>query len=302
MILSDILFSPHARVWNLRLLLLETIGVAAFLGATLSPDLQALSCGETVCYLPWYLLFPTFGFILLHHLGFIIDWPIPGLALIDLIMIFIEACGIAAGFFFTTFGIWQIEGVFPTIFKFACIPLGLSLTLSMIFRVATIIRSNGRFFRQRFVFLGGCTGTNPAYTSTAILLNRSVARPLVRGESVIVIIARALILSCIGVGVPVFGIYAMIISPLHASISTRTVTTFAAGDLGFPPGNVTFDMGYFNFAFDETSDSDFSVNRVSVGQDNCSVTFVDSYIDRLVECPFTWASVAGPSALKPISI
>ncbi|KAF8161834.1 hypothetical protein K438DRAFT_1859514 [Mycena galopus ATCC 62051] len=61
-------------------------------------------------------------------------------------------------------------------------------------------------------------------------------------------------------------------------------------------------MGYFNFAFDETSDSDFSVNRVSVGQDNCSVTFVDSYTDRLVECPFTWASVAGPSALKPISI
>ncbi|KAJ7893416.1 hypothetical protein B0H14DRAFT_890896 [Mycena olivaceomarginata] len=164
----------------------------------------------------------------------------------------------------------------------------------MIFRTATIIRSNGRFFRQRFVFLGACIPSNPPYTPTAILLNRSVARPLVRGESVVIIIARALILSCIAVGVPIFGIYAVVISPIRASVYTRSVATFATADLGSPPGNITFGMVYSTFDFTQPY-ADFAVNSVNVPYlnqlINCPVTWEDHESERLVECPLPWTSL-----------
>ncbi|KAJ7314947.1 hypothetical protein DFH08DRAFT_424332 [Mycena albidolilacea] len=244
--LSDLLFSAPARVWNLRLLLLETIGLSTFLIITFPFRFSAsVSLGQSF-YLPWEVLFSTFGLVLLHHVGFVRNWPIPSLAVVDLVFLLIEAIGITAGFFFVSSweAYWSSETsslVFPSPLKFACVPLGLSLTLSIIFRTATIIRTNGRFYRQRFVFLGACMLSNPPYTPTAILLNRSVARPLVRGESVVIIIARAMILSCIAVGVPIFGIYATIISPIRASVYTRSVATFS-GDLGFPPGNITFGL------------------------------------------------------------
>jgi hypothetical protein len=58
--LPDIFFSAPARVWNLRLLLLETIGLSTFLIIT----------GVLYWfYLPWEVLLPTFGLILLHHVG-----------------------------------------------------------------------------------------------------------------------------------------------------------------------------------------------------------------------------------------
>jgi hypothetical protein len=63
-----------------------------------------------------------------------------------------------------------------------------------------------------------------------------------RGESVAIITVRAFVLSCIGLAVPAFGIYAMVVSPIRAQIYTRSVATFAAGDLGSPSGNATFVM------------------------------------------------------------
>ncbi|KAJ6483130.1 hypothetical protein C8R45DRAFT_1000653 [Mycena sanguinolenta] len=296
MTLPGFLFSPHARVWNLRSLLLETVAVIAFLIPTIPSEPGS---EELLFYLPWDILFPTLSCILIHHASFVINWRIPGLALIDLILLFLEICGLAAGFLFVDLpdAIWAERTTFPTWVKFACIPLGVSLILSIIFRISTIIRSDGRFFRQRFAFLGACVRSSPPYTSTAILLNRSVARPLVRGESVIIILARALILSCIAVGIPIFGIYSMVISPIHASVYTRSVATFATGDLKSPPGNVTFLMSYFGFdANSVLSTGDFSVNHVGVSifdnQIACGVTFENPGVERLVECPSApWASL-----------
>jgi hypothetical protein len=62
MILSDVLFSSPVRVWNLRLLLLETIGVSTYLVITF--PFHTL---DGLYYLPWGILFSTFGLILLHH-------------------------------------------------------------------------------------------------------------------------------------------------------------------------------------------------------------------------------------------
>ncbi|KAF7357203.1 Short-chain dehydrogenase/reductase family protein [Mycena sanguinolenta] len=296
MILFRLFFSPHARVWNLRLLLLVTLTAIAFLITTIPSAAQERYSSPTI-YMPWAILLPTLCCIVIHHAAFVIHWPIPSLAVIDLILLFFELCGLAAGFVFVDLPESLWTGTFPTLLKFACVPLGLPLILSMIFRIATIVRSDGRFFRQEFVFLGACSRPNPPYTPAAILLNRSVARPLVRGESVIIIFARALILSCIAVGIPVFGIYAMVINPIHASVYTRSVAKFATADLGSPPGNVTFLMSYFGFdgsaAF---STDDFSVNHVVVSnlttQVDCVVTFEVAQVERLVECPSApWTSL-----------
>ncbi|KAF7350840.1 hypothetical protein MSAN_01646000 [Mycena sanguinolenta] len=242
--------------------------------------------------LPWEILFPTIGFILLHHVASVNDWPTPGLAIVDLILILLEGCGILAGVL-CIIGPWA--NLFLSPFRVAFIPLGLSLALSVIFRTATIVRSRGRFFRQRFALLGACTRANPAYTPAAILLNRSISRPLVRGESMIIIVARALTLTCIALGVPVFGIYAMVISPIRASVYTRSVATFATGGLGLPNGNVLFLMGLFGINGSITTPSDFVVNQVTVMDVatpiNCSVTSQTPQVQRLVECPVPWGSL-----------
>ncbi|KAF7350850.1 hypothetical protein MSAN_01647100 [Mycena sanguinolenta] len=291
MILPSFLFSPHARVWNLRLLLLGTLGLSGFLVATLSSAGAEYSSPGRPLISPYPILLPTFGCMFLHHLGLIINWPIPRLAIVDLILVFLESCGITVGFHLAAS--WQ---ELPTLFKFAWIPLDLSLILSIIFRIATMVRSEGRFFHQKFVFLGACTRSSPLYTPTAILLNRSVARPLVRGESMIIILARALVLTCISLGVPVFGIYAIVLNPIHASIYTRSVATFSVADLSPPPGNITFLMGLFqtNAPFSNSSTiPDFSVNNVAVAVTgyegaNCSVTFEEIGTQRLVECSQRW--------------
>ncbi|KAJ7095045.1 hypothetical protein C8R44DRAFT_989592 [Mycena epipterygia] len=289
---TSILFSPTTRVWNLRVLVLETIAACVLLALALPSD---PTFDEPIFYLPWEILFPTFGFILVHHLSFVFDWPMPCLAIIDFILIFLEVCGMAAGFVFMNIGVWGELNIFSTPLRFAFVPLGLSLSISVTFRVATIIRSNGRFFRQRFTFLGCCTPLKPPYTPMAVILNRSIGRPLVRGESVAIITARAFVLSCIGLAVPAFGIYAMVVSPIRAQIYTRSVATFAAGDLGSPPGNATFVMGYWSQSF-----GDYSINFVAVQADgpeshNCSVTFEDLISQRLVECPLPWTSVLSVS-------
>ncbi|KAF7350849.1 hypothetical protein MSAN_01647000 [Mycena sanguinolenta] len=305
MFLSTFLFSPHARVWNLRLLLLGTLGVCAFLAVAFPSEKPQPMI--PFFYLPWQILFPTLSCIFIHHVIFVINWPFC-LAIVDLILNFLEIGGITVGFVFLDSwnpGNSQNDTV-STLLKFSCIPLGLSLVFSIIFRLATIVRSDGSHLVQRFAFLGACTRSNPPYTPTTILLNRSVARPLVRGESVIIILARALILSCIAVGIPIFGIYSMVISPINASVYTRSVATLpASGQLDSSPGNVTFLM--VNFAWNASAalklpPDDFSVNQVTVSaiqkHFNCSVTF-EGNEERLVECPSVkWANLDEGSSIS----
>ncbi|KAF7350853.1 Short-chain dehydrogenase/reductase family protein [Mycena sanguinolenta] len=197
---------------------------------------------------PREILHPTIGFILLHHVAFVNDWPTPGLAIVDLILILLEGC--AEDSFVNGLHSWEHahKRALPT-------------------------------------------------PPTTILLNRSVARPLVRGESMVIIVARALTLTCIALGVPVFGIYAMVISPIQASVYTRSVATFATGGLGLPNGNVTFLLGLFGINSSISTSSDFAVNQVTVLTQSlpdplpCSVASETPQVERLVECPLAWASL-----------
>ncbi|KAJ6517833.1 hypothetical protein DFH09DRAFT_1098629 [Mycena vulgaris] len=121
----------------------------------------------------------------------------------------------------------------------------LALMLSTVFRIATVIKTKGGIW-QRFEFLGCCMRAHPPYTPSSILLNRSVARPLVRGESRAIILVRAAVLSCIVLGVPAFGVYLVVVVPLNAQIYTRS--SGRSGGDRTPPGNATLVVNLFRDA------------------------------------------------------
>ncbi|KAJ7355983.1 hypothetical protein DFH08DRAFT_1053717 [Mycena albidolilacea] len=146
-------------------------------------------------------------FFLLSNIPVIVvifKWPVRGLAAIDLSVVVIEL-GLLVMIYIIT------------IFSPVYIPSLILLFFSLVFRIATVVKTKELLLTQRLAFLGGCTQINPPYTPQSILLNRSLARPLVRGESKYIIFARAFILSCIAPGVPAFGIFAVVIRPIKSA-------------------------------------------------------------------------------------
>ncbi|KAJ7090697.1 hypothetical protein C8R44DRAFT_891861 [Mycena epipterygia] len=168
----------------------------------------------------------------------------------------------------------------------------LLLLFSAAFRTATIIACNDKLFNQRFAFLGGCTRTHPPFTPLTILLNRSLARPLVRGESKPITLIRAVTLTCMGVGVPLFGIYAIIIQPVGAQVSTQMILG-VPGHPGYvfqdPPGNATIGIPDLSYA----GSRNFAVVSATLGSNeviNCSATS-GSWDDNYVQCPVSWRDI-----------
>ncbi|KAJ7844488.1 hypothetical protein B0H13DRAFT_1908878 [Mycena leptocephala] len=184
------LFSPTARVYNLRFLLVinvATLVCFVILASAFKSDLQldlrfdpgviipfarGISFGLTSC-----------AVIPVHQVIVLFAWRIRGLAAIDLAILTMETGVI--GYLVRWY--W-IE---TPLFEFLIMQL-VALALSALFRLATILKSKDKFFRQRFYFLGGCTPVDPPYRALSILLNRSLSRPLVRGESTVIIFARTL--------------------------------------------------------------------------------------------------------------
>ncbi|KAJ7807338.1 hypothetical protein B0H14DRAFT_1535555 [Mycena olivaceomarginata] len=233
MILSTILTSPTARVYNLRFLLLVDISLVV-LGAMNLPHLDP---SPNQFYSPVgarYLLGFFCGLaIFVHHTLAIFDWPMRGLASVDLGAVVIEIGVLVYLLVMSVMGFWWW-------LMLLSLPLG-PLLISLLFRIVTVIKTKERFSRQRFRFLGCCTGSNPSYTWLSIILNRSLARPLVRGESMYIIVSRALVLSCVALGVPAFGIYSTVIMPLTTVVSIRRVREAPWAGIA-PPSSVTIVM------------------------------------------------------------
>lgn len=141
----------------------------------------------------------------------------------------------------------------------------LALLLSSSFRISTIIKTRGRNWTQRFEFLGCCTPTQPAYTPVTIVFTRSLTRPVVRydetpnaipkpiespsaprGESRYIIAARAVILTCIALGVPAYGIYTIFIQAFAVEVYTRTSMTEWLTDDALS-GNATIYLVWMSF-------------------------------------------------------
>jgi hypothetical protein len=55
-----------------------------------------------------------------------------------------------------------------------------TLVISVVFRCATMVKTTSKMTKQRFTFLGCCAAVYPSYSPLSILLNRSLSRPLVR--------------------------------------------------------------------------------------------------------------------------
>ncbi|KAJ6543067.1 hypothetical protein B0H19DRAFT_1268240 [Mycena capillaripes] len=229
MIRFAILFNSAARVWNLRLLLLWTVGI---LGSLIYSKLPR---GVD---LPTALIIAVCCLLFLHHVLGSFRWPFKGSALFDLVLILFEIAVLVA--FMLYRGLLVVDRVL-------FIPALILLILSALFRISTITRTKESIVRQRFVFLGSCVQRHPPYTTLSILLNRSIARPLVRGEARYILFGRAMILSLIAIGVPAFAIYSIIITPLTTQIHTRDLATgsFPPTDAPpfspnwSPPGNAT---------------------------------------------------------------
>ncbi|KAF8211156.1 hypothetical protein K438DRAFT_26061 [Mycena galopus ATCC 62051] len=176
--LSSILFNPVARVYNLRLLLLVTLGTVVYSGLTVSSDPAAspvqweaaLSCGLVI----W-----------LHHSLCCFKSRVRGLAVIDMLLLTMEAGGMiyllisASTIFFWDHSFVPSPDDMVLFLSFSGAQL-VGLLVSMVFRFATMRKSSESIVNQRFAFFGCCSPAYPPYTSLSILVNRSLSRPLVR--------------------------------------------------------------------------------------------------------------------------
>ncbi|KAJ7617767.1 hypothetical protein FB45DRAFT_214519 [Roridomyces roridus] len=165
--------------------------------------------------------------LLIFHRLVVTDRPIPGLATFDLFVVLWEI-GVIGGLAlpmvvdFTKAAesldyennwLWSTQVLVITAISL--------LTSSAILRVATMIKSPTKFYRQPFALLGGCHKTSPEYTPMRMLLNRSLARPLVSGESRFIVFGRVIILCCITLLVPAAGVYYVVFLPLHTQVYIR---------------------------------------------------------------------------------
>ncbi|KAJ7590121.1 hypothetical protein C8J56DRAFT_1048286 [Mycena floridula] len=115
------------------------------------------------------------------------------------------------------------------------------LLLSLSFRIAGIIASPHRIWLD---FLAGCRRTHRPYTPGRIIFGRSLFRPLLRGESRIIGVIRACILMVICLGIPLFGIYTVIIVPLQSQIIQRNVKLDETNVIVLDKENITILLEY----------------------------------------------------------
>ncbi|KAJ7858013.1 hypothetical protein B0H14DRAFT_2749870 [Mycena olivaceomarginata] len=288
MIRLTILLNPTARVWNLRFLLLWTIVIIVSWRIVSHYDPYPISLEETIAQI-------VLCFIPVHHLVVLIPWSLKGLALIDFGLILLEIVETI----FISHLISPLNDTVTKIFRGAgVLPLVLSLILSASFRLATLIKCNEAISRQRFSFLGGCAQAHPPYTSSRILLNRSIARPLVRGESMFIILPRAVIISAIALGVPAFAVYSIIVMPGVAEVFTRSISgrRIEHGPLQ-PPGKATVYLGgLFGYypSYPEVSSFNITTTTWGPGAEILDCGISNKYYGSpgiVVECPCFWDDV-----------
>ncbi|KAJ7203110.1 hypothetical protein GGX14DRAFT_399072 [Mycena pura] len=180
--LSNVLFSPNARVYTLRLLLLADVVITVLIGMSLGLfDFDYNQLGLSGCK----VLVGFIGGIVIgtHHVLVLFWLDTKVLAVIDLVLVFFELGGYVGALDggiadLTNYPVVNVPAAFVLIPTTMVVGIA-SLAISAVFRISTICKTQGNFVTQRFAFLGCCGPVYPPYTVTSILLNRAVARPLV---------------------------------------------------------------------------------------------------------------------------
>ncbi|KAJ6467432.1 hypothetical protein C8R45DRAFT_938772 [Mycena sanguinolenta] len=269
----SILLNPAARVYTLRFLLIATISTIYASVRDIVVDAYGLT---TIFSLAFVIIIWT------HH---ILGWTLRGLAAIDLTIVGIEIWGLLH------FASVVLADTWGT--SLPVIPPVLFLFFSLLFRITMIVKTQQGVLVRQFTFLGCCAPTHPPYTPASILLNRSLARPLVRcsrGESKYIIIVRAVVLSPIAVGVPAFGIYVV------ATILVPSPQSFTPADLD----NATITFRRSHLTFEQSPGSWNYIPDRDSWPPNGSVATTDN-----INCPiinFTATCPCGWSAIDTISI
>ncbi|KAF7308107.1 Short-chain dehydrogenase/reductase family protein [Mycena kentingensis (nom. inval.)] len=221
------LFSARARVYNFRIIMVAAVVTLALLVITyVQPwtldwdDVAAeqgivqgiVGCSLVLVHHPIAVI-PTVAIL---NAAFDLGALIAEIALITRAIQFYYANGPTLTTTLITVSVITYFKVFAAIMIF-------TLSLAVFFRLATIFSAIRHREMARLGFLGSCEKVYPPYTPKTILLNRSVTRPLVRGEAVWIIVLRALVISILGVALPAFGIYSIFIHPYQAEIFIRPV-------------------------------------------------------------------------------
>ncbi|KAF7346615.1 hypothetical protein MSAN_01799000 [Mycena sanguinolenta] len=274
MISSSILLNPSARVYNLRFLLIATIPIIPFafvklLGGVFlhGASLVGLASGIII----W-----------VHHIFALFHWTLRGLAVVDLAMVLIEIAGLV---YLTSNTMTAGGGIRFNVFFLPLIAPLPFLFFSLLFRSMTVLKTKEKPLVQRFIFFGCCAKPNPPYTVASILLNRALARPLVRGESKYIIIARAVVLSGIGVGVPAFGIYVTMIEPAAAT-ATTTLTAFPQFAVDLPgPATISFEPSNENY-YSHPWDASVTAKNYDSNKINCPFDGAPR-----ATCPYAWSEI-----------
>ncbi|KAJ7705655.1 hypothetical protein B0H16DRAFT_1482279 [Mycena metata] len=291
----SLLFNPIFRVWTLRILLLWTL--LLIVGKVLSE----FKFQGTIVGIFGIFGFTCLGTIFVHGVLGVFRWQLKGLAFIDLLSTLLEIAGISylmhtvlnnpeSGYLEQTAIFNNPEGFtafLATNLRWLLAALWVVELVGVIiiagFRISTIAASPEPFFRQRLTFLGGCAPAHPPYTPTHILLNRSIARPLVRGESRPILFMRACIIWCIGLGVPIFAIYSIVFMPITTKIYSKYVSPFQLNTLSiedYPPGNASiFLTPLFGGGFIDAASSNIQVRSTDLAGRNpsdCKVLPQDS--------------------------
>ncbi|KAJ7120108.1 hypothetical protein C8R44DRAFT_787622 [Mycena epipterygia] len=275
-----LLFNPTARVYTLRFLLLGNIATIVCLVTSFSHYVPssvqlAIACSSLT---------------ILHHSLILFPRRMRRLAAVDFALLIIETGLICDILNIRLFRYWSWLFLFGLQL--------LMLLLSALFRCATIVKSEHTFFRQPFHFLGGCKSVRPRYTPLSILLNRSISRPLVRGESAVIIFTRAVTISCLALGVPAFAIYAILIVPALSQTYTRSLVTPFIHDIGYPTENVTVFLVGLASDISNVSGSNIQVNVQLDPSESTNCSTMDSSvpgIDLVVQCPHGWRYVSAVS-------
>ncbi|KAJ7187000.1 hypothetical protein C8R46DRAFT_1058561 [Mycena filopes] len=278
------LFNPIFRVWNLRLLLSWTIFIIVYWA-----EWEIIGLQEQ-------LAVAAFCLILLHHiLGSGWQWHFKGSAIFDLGMTLFEVAGLC----YIMYRVCQphlkhkgaVEDARPLkgIFAVELVSLG----ISAIFRICTMLQTSKRLHHQTLSFLGECTPVYPPYTPLHIFLTRSTTRPLVRGESRLILFTRALVIWCIALGMPAFAVYSIIFQPLATKIYTQRLGPFDGGIQASPPGNATiiFTSNYLE---------EVPIVQVralsSHGEHDCDTILPGrEHEPRILQCPYPWDRLSGVS-------
>ncbi|KAF7327321.1 Short-chain dehydrogenase/reductase family protein [Mycena kentingensis (nom. inval.)] len=300
---TRILFSARARVYNLRMLLVSDVFLLYFLATIF----RQISYNETNRHLGIAGMAACAG-ILLHNLLAVLPWPKHrGLkivfAVFDAMINVGEITGVS----------WAVSFEAPTLFPIPTgdiniVPVLMLLTLLTTLCIALIFRVASLVHWRELGLLGGCHAVHPPYNKMGILLNRSIMRPLVRGEPLWIIILRALVITAVGIGIPAFAIYNIVVLPSQTDITVTTLllTPANTGTSKFQDCLFNDTAPAYKFSFEPGPGSSFSGSNFSASELSKSVRITTSpaklgELCRLVDndlgsevilsCPFDWEEV-----------